>query len=455
MKKFWFMLLVVLFPLCSKAQSSNALAFDNIDDHTYTPNGSMMIAGSNTISLSFWVYPQNSAPVYPDLEGFAGFRNNTNADFYILQLSPTAVEARFRNSSGVAYDIVFSGLLLNNWQHFALVLDGTTLNLYHNGMMAGSATVSGNISAVNESFFIGMLPWTSASFFLNGKMDEVSLWNKALSASELTCIMEGGIDPADPDLQLYYSCNEGTAGGNNTGITSLTDISGNTNAIITGFAMSGTVSNFVGGITTPSQTATTDILCPGTSYTFGSQVLTAPGTYFEVFPGSAGCDSLVQLTLTSATINTSISQSGPVLLSQQAGAAYQWVDCQNGNAPIPGATAQQFTATANGQYAVIVTLGGCSDTSLCVNVVNVGVYEITEQITAAGPNPFTNQLVINTTSPDSEMHLTIFDQLGRLFYEINNSPVLPVTIDTSSWPAGVYILIDKNRSFHVRCVKIK
>ena len=34
-------------------------------------------------------------------------------------------------------------------------------------------------------------------------------------------------------------------------------------------------------------------ICDGDSYTFGTQTLTAAGTYTEVFPSMAGCDSTV------------------------------------------------------------------------------------------------------------------------------------------------------------------
>jgi hypothetical protein len=454
MNKFLLFLILTCLPCASFAQTGNALAFDNIDDYAYVPGSSSLIAGSTAVSMSMWVYPQNSLPVYPDLEGFAGFRNNTDADFYILQLSATSVEARFRNSGGIAYDITFPGLLVNTWQHFVLTLDGSSLTLYHNGTFAGSATVTGSINAFSESFYMGMLPWTGANFHLNGKLDEVCLWNKALGLADIACVMDGGVDPTDPDLQLYYKCNQGTAGGNNAGITSVTDATGNVNAILTGFALSGNVSNFVGGVATPSSTSFTDLICPGGTYTFGSQTLTAPGTYFETFIGTSGCDSVVQLTLTSPTINTSISQTGPILISQQAGATYQWIDCLNGNTAIPGANSQSYTATANGQYAVVVTLGSCSDTSVCATVVNVGINEVPQNLFSAGPNPFTDELIVKTNYSATEMILNVVDPLGRIIEEIKITSASPVKISTSNWPAGIYFITDTNHFFRKRCVKL-
>src|SRR5690606_30067270 len=50
------------------------------------------------------------------------------------------------------------------------------------------------------------------------------------------------------------------------------------------------------------------------------------------------------------------------------GTTYQWIDCDNEDAPIDEATTQIFTPTATGNYAVIITKGGCSAQSECTSV---------------------------------------------------------------------------------------
>src|SRR5262245_17132246 len=115
------------------AQNQNALDFDGIDDYATHAAGSGLISGSSNISLTMWVYPRNPAPAFPDFDGFAGIRNNTDADFYILEYTSSSVEARFRNSSGANFDIIHGGMQLNTWQHYALTYDGVQMRLYLNG----------------------------------------------------------------------------------------------------------------------------------------------------------------------------------------------------------------------------------------------------------------------------------------------------------------------------------
>lgn len=446
-------IMVSIIAFALPVQSQNALYFDNIDDNVTVTGGSSLIANSPELSLSFWVYPENAFPSFPDYDGFAGIRNNADADFYILQLTANSVEARFRNSTGVNYDIVFPGLMLNTWQHFVLTYDGTNLSLFHNGLPAGSIAASGVISTTTELFNIGNLVYQGTNFLTNGKLDEVSLWSKALTAPEITCIYNGVINPVETDLQLYFKLNQGIAGGNNGTVTTALDATGNINGVLNGFALAGSSSNWVAGVATGNSSIITDLLCPGTSYTFGSQTITTPGTYYEAFPTTSGCDSVVELILTTPVINTFVGQVGPVLTSQQSGAAYQWIDCLNSNTPISGAINQTYTATANGQYAVIVTLGSCSDTSVCVNVTNVGINEIPDNLFAVFPNPFTEKLLISTQISNEPLLFTVYDALGKMIAQQQNISNSELIFDAGNWENGTYWIICKQTNQKVMVVK--
>src|SRR5690606_1382106 len=67
-----------------------------------------------------------------------------------------------------------------------------------------------------------------------------------------------------------------------------------------------------------------------------------------------GCESTnrLQVSVSITHIDESVTNSSPTLTSNANGATYQWIDCNNGFAPIFGETNQSFTASANGNYAV-------------------------------------------------------------------------------------------------------
>jgi hypothetical protein len=433
--------------------NDNALDFDGVDDFVSVPNASNLIAGSGNISMSMWVYPKNTFPSYPDFDGFGGFRDDFAGDFYLLQLNGTDVEARLRNSTGTPYTMVYSGLQLNTWQHFVLTYDGSTLVLYHNGTQVISTPANGVISNTVNPFYIGKAPFTNAPFNLNGKVDEISLWSKTLSQQEIDCIYTSGINPTSTNLQLYYKCNQGIAGGNNTSVASLTDATGHINGLFDSMTLNGNTSNFVQGVTTSSTTINA-VLCPGTSYQFGGQTITTAGTYFETFTGSSGCDSIVQLILTSPTFNLAVSQSGATLISQQPNGPYQWINCTTGT-PVAGATGQFFTATANGQYAVVLSQGGCNDTSVCVTVtgINTGLWEHIEQNISVNPMPFDDQLTI-TLQPGPPTKLYISDLSGRIVLnELELSGGESRSVSTEQIASGVYLLQSADGRIRMKLIR--
>ncbi len=66
--------------------------------------------------------------------------------------------------------------------------------------------------------------------------------------------------------------------------------------------------------------------------------------------------------LTVDSIDTSVSVSAVTLTANATSATYQWLNC-NENLPITGQIGQSFTATIDGNYAVIIIKNNCSDTS--------------------------------------------------------------------------------------------
>lgn len=111
-----------------------------------------------------------------------------------------------------------------------------------------------------------------------------------------------------------------------------------------------------------SQTLT---ICEGENVVVGPNTYTTTGIYTDVISTSNGCDSTVTTDLTVTPVNADVTLVGTTITATQAGATYQWVDCDNGNASIPGATSQSYTAVVTGNYAVEVTMGACTNTSPC------------------------------------------------------------------------------------------
>jgi hypothetical protein len=148
-------------------------------------------------------------------------------------------------------------------------------------------------------------------------------------------------------------------------------------------------------------------------------VYTSSGTYMDTLVGMAvnGCDSIVTTNLTINTVDVGATQNNAVLTATASVAWYQWIDCATGS-PIANAINQSYTATANGQYAVIVTQNNCTDTSSCLTVTGIGVEENAfAQKMQLFPNPNSGAFTIDLGTTYSDMLVTITDLSGRVVYE--------------------------------------
>lgn len=182
--------------------------------------------------------------------------------------------------------------------------------------------------------------------------------------------------------------------------------------------------------------------CGGTSLGNGtSKVLSAPGTYYV--RGQGGCVSggaCQSITITQTPVNTTTSVSGITITAAQAGAQYQWVNCSTGNSPIAGATAQSFTPSANGSYAVTVTMSGCSSTSSCVNITNLGIDDLNFEDVSIYPNPSNGKVTVSFNKEVNLKSFVIRDVTGRLVREEKPQTTNGLTFDISTEAQGVYFL---------------
>jgi hypothetical protein len=97
------------------------------------------------------------------------------------------------------------------------------------------------------------------------------------------------------------------------------------------------------------------------------------------------------------------------------GATYQWVDCSIGNEPIQGATEQVFVPLANGDYAVIVTMDGCSALSECFSILSVGTTTRTVQRSLlVHPNPTSDRVWIDVPEELKGQRFMLYDATGRV-----------------------------------------
>lgn len=158
------------------------------------------------------------------------------------------------------------------------------------------------------------------------------------------------------------------------------------------------------------------------------------GVYMDTLIKASGCDSLITINLSIVPLNDTATANGATCAALQNNTSYQWINC-NGLS-ITGATQQIFTATQNGNYACVVTLGNCVDTTNCVAVTELGITEIGSYHLDIYPNP-TNGIFNIENNYYGSLKLQIYDAAGRNVKEFSlTQPVQQFNISKLS--AGMY-----------------
>src|SRR6202023_2095995 len=122
-------------------------------------------------------------------------RTPGNAQGYTFELDNE------NTTNGLRFEITTSnggfGMLVPNatvadvWQHVAATYDGSTMTIYVNGVSVGTpVSATGTINAVTNDLLIGKNIVNGESF--PGLVDEVELFDRALTQSEVQTIYDAG-----------------------------------------------------------------------------------------------------------------------------------------------------------------------------------------------------------------------------------------------------------------------
>lgn len=185
-------------------------------------------------------------------------------------------------------------------------------------------------------------------------------------------------------------------------------------------------------------------------------IWTISGKYYDTIPNRKGCDSLITINLTINNATVAVSQKGAKLSALADGAFYQWLNCNTSYSKITGATNQVYTATALGRYAVEVTEGTCTDTSICMNVTDLRVdtYSLYNSLSVF-PNPATGQYTVSSVQPLNNASIKVINAMGETILLKNNVFGSSVFIDISGHANGIYFIeiSEKENSGRLKLIK--
>ncbi len=218
------------------------LKFDGADDYVNLNPETINDLPSGTIET--WVYlnalgtDQTICSKQSDLEN----------SYAIFTINPSGNVIYQSTNSAIINGV--GTLTAGTWNHVAVAFDGTSAQLYINGVLDQS--VPGNFMVPNDltvtATSLGAWLGGGGGNYLNGALEEFRIWNIKLSAEAINRRMDCEIATTEPNLIRYYQFNQGIGNYNNAGVTTLADSAASPqNGTLMNFTLDGNNSNWASG----------------------------------------------------------------------------------------------------------------------------------------------------------------------------------------------------------------
>ena len=203
-------------------------SFDGIDDYVDISNAITLVGD---FSISAWIKPSNTTDTYNmilscgSVAPYFAVRTGGKLHFYL--------SASYETGAGVIQP--------NVWSHVAVTRTSGVLQLYTNGVAFSGTSTQSNVIG-SQTYNIGRYSPTSG-FPFTGNIDETSIFNTALTQTDITNIYNSGVPTS---LSTYSSLISWWRMGDGSTFPTINDETGSNNGTMTNMS----ASNFVTDVPT-------------------------------------------------------------------------------------------------------------------------------------------------------------------------------------------------------------
>jgi len=142
------------------------------------------------LTMSAWVYSTNFVH-----NGFIFEKGSVNTQYSMFFEGANFVFRTMPSAGGAFVDLrpisASLGITNNNWHHVVCTYDGGIKRVYVNGQLRVSAVYTAGLMTGQSGERIGAYGGATPSYWFNGSIDDVAVFNRALSAKEILGLYEG------------------------------------------------------------------------------------------------------------------------------------------------------------------------------------------------------------------------------------------------------------------------
>ena len=210
--KFTLVFLSALFAYSMVSAQNTALTFASANSDIASTSA-FIVPSSGDFTVEFWANIPTATGQYQEVVS----QGTTGGGFYM------GVDPGGQFRAGDNWQSTLVNLPFNQWVHVALTNAAGTATLYFNGVQVAQITGYTVPNAGTGSFFTIGKQFAGYNDYLDGTVDQVRVWNFALSHAQVKQTMYGTVAPTTTGLLADYEMNDGsgTTVGNSTSTTGL------------------------------------------------------------------------------------------------------------------------------------------------------------------------------------------------------------------------------------------
>lgn len=185
-----------------------ALSFDGVDDYTQTELTDSFINDpsiTGQLTVEFW------AKIVGGYYIFSSGANQSGVRGVVISYHGSNPLAQIKNGAKLWFTSIT--IILNEWHHYALVWDGTTLFWIVDGAIKQQSLASAQSNTYTLNYFRIGRPTGPYAYYGNFTIDEFRIWDHARTTEQIQQNMYKKLLGNETGLYVYYRFDEGSGTG--------------------------------------------------------------------------------------------------------------------------------------------------------------------------------------------------------------------------------------------------
>jgi Flp pilus assembly pilin Flp len=177
--------------------SNKAYFFDGFNDNISLSR----INVSQAVTLSVWVKNKKTSGYW---RGIVTTQNN-NTQGFLLQDASGSLKYDWTVSNGNGYYDLYNSTLIDTskWVHIVGVITSDSMMIYYNGNLESERAIGSRSLASTANLWFGS---RYSSEYFNGKLDDIAIWNRALTSSEIAGLYTANYCTTTSSTDTIISC---------------------------------------------------------------------------------------------------------------------------------------------------------------------------------------------------------------------------------------------------------